>query len=110
MHVDDPYNFRPQASRGGKHARALRGKARELAFAAAAEVAKINASTPLHEIFARNTPVPNMKQMTFTTSIDNQADLQMRISQGAEVKADMNTLLGEFTFSGIRPKLLVSGS
>ncbi len=61
-----------------------------------------NAEGQLHEIFARNEAVPNMKQLTFTTSIDQQEDLQMRIYQGEESQADANELLGEFTFSGIR--------
>ncbi|MEO1335017.1 MAG: Hsp70 family protein, partial [Myxococcota bacterium] len=62
-----------------------------------------NAAGELHEIFERNEAVPNLKQLTFTTSIDNQKDLQMRIYQGDQPsKADANELLGEFTFSGIR--------
>ena len=61
-----------------------------------------NAEGKLHEIFARNTPVPNVKELTFTTSFDNQEDLQMRIYQGDREQADQNTLLGEFTFSGIK--------
>jgi len=56
----------------------------------------------LHQIFKRNEAVPNLKQMTFTTSIDDQQDLQMRIYQGDEQYAAANELLGEFTFSGIR--------
>jgi len=62
-----------------------------------------NAAGELHEIFERNEAVPNLKQLTFTISIDNQKDLQMRIYQGDQPsKADANELLGEFTFSGIR--------
>ena len=62
-----------------------------------------NAAGELHEIFERNEAVPNLKQLTFTTSVDNQKDLQMRIYQGDEPDhAVENELLGEFTFSGIR--------
>ena len=62
-----------------------------------------NAHGQLHEIFARNESVPNLKQISFTTSIDNQKNLQMRIYQGDErERARDNALLGEFTFSGIR--------
>ncbi len=61
-----------------------------------------NAQGNLHEIFPRNGSVPNLKQMTFTTSVDGQQDLQMRIYQGDQERADANELLGEFTFSGIR--------
>ena len=62
-----------------------------------------NASGELHEIFTRNEAVPNLKQLVFTTSVDNQKDLQMRIYQGDDAnRASNNELLGEFTFSGIR--------
>ena len=62
-----------------------------------------NARGELHKIFERNESVPNLKQFTFTTSVDDQKDLQMRIYQGDEDgKARDNQLLGEFTFSGIR--------
>ena len=62
-----------------------------------------NAAGALHKIFERNAPVPNLKQLVFTTSADNQKDLQMRIYQGEDVeKAVNNELLGDFIFSGIR--------
>jgi molecular chaperone DnaK len=62
-----------------------------------------NAKGEMHEIFKRNESVPNLKQLTFTTSIDDQEDLQMRIYQGDRPdSARDNQLLGEFTFSGIR--------
>jgi len=61
-----------------------------------------NARGEFHEIFARNQSVPNLRQMTFTTSVDSQEDLQMRIYQGGATVASQNELLGEFTFSGIR--------
>ncbi|MBK6684878.1 MAG: Hsp70 family protein [Deltaproteobacteria bacterium] len=56
----------------------------------------------MYEIFKRNEPVPNVKTLSFTTSQDDQADLQMRIFQGDSQVARTNELLGEFTFSGIR--------
>ncbi len=62
-----------------------------------------NARGELHEIFRRNESVPNLRQLTFTTSVDDQEDLQMRIYQGDRPDvARQNTLLGEFTFSGVR--------
>ncbi len=61
-----------------------------------------NAHGELHQIFKRNESVPNLKQLNFTTSTDDQQDLQMRIYQGDEKVAPENELLGEFTFSGIR--------
>jgi molecular chaperone DnaK len=56
----------------------------------------------LREIFPRNAPVPNLKSLTFTTSLDDQEDLEMRIYQGDDREAKKNALLGEFRFSGIR--------
>jgi molecular chaperone DnaK len=61
-----------------------------------------NARGEIHQIFKRNEPTPNLKQVTFTTSVDDQEDLIMRIYQGDEKVANQNELLGEFTFSGIR--------
>lgn len=55
-----------------------------------------------YEIFKRNEPVPNQKKLSFTTSFDNQEDLEMRIVQGESEVASENELLGAFTFSGIR--------
>ncbi len=57
----------------------------------------------IHRIFARNASVPNQRAFTFTTSEDDQAMLVMRIFQGDSDRAAGNELLGEFTFSGIRP-------
>jgi molecular chaperone DnaK len=56
----------------------------------------------LHRLFERNSSVPNQKQFAFTTHRDNQKDLVMRIFQGDKPTSTANTLLGEFTFTGIR--------
>ncbi len=56
----------------------------------------------LHTVFPRNSPIPNAKQITGTTSVNNQTELIMRIWQGDHEKATANEQLGEFTFSGIR--------
>jgi len=61
-----------------------------------------DASGNMHQIFKRNASVPNLKQKTFTTSVNNQQDLEMRIFQGDDEVALKNELLGDFTFSGIR--------
>jgi molecular chaperone DnaK len=61
-----------------------------------------DAKGQIREIFKRNEPTPNLKQMTFTTSVDDQEELIMRIYQGDENEAKKNELLGEFTFAGIR--------
>jgi molecular chaperone DnaK len=56
-----------------------------------------------HTVFPRNAPIPNAKQLLATTSIDNQTELAMRIFQGDHEMVAQNDMLGEFTFSGIRP-------
>ncbi len=55
-----------------------------------------------HVVFPRNAPIPNAKQLTATTSYDQQTELAMRIFQGDNEQVAKNELLGEFTFSGIR--------
>ncbi|MEL6189707.1 MAG: Hsp70 family protein, partial [Myxococcota bacterium] len=57
----------------------------------------------LHHIFERNDPTPNAKELQFTTSQDDQLNLEMRIYQGDYHRARDNELLGEFDFSGLRP-------
>jgi molecular chaperone DnaK len=56
-----------------------------------------------HVVFPRNAAIPNAKQLIATTSYDNQDALAMRIFQGDSRSVKDNELLGEFTFSGIRP-------
>jgi molecular chaperone DnaK len=56
-----------------------------------------------HTVFARNAAIPNAKQIIGTTHADNQTELIMRIFQGDNERVEKNELLGEFTFSGIRP-------
>ncbi len=60
------------------------------------------ADAKMHQVFPRNAPIPNAKQITGTTSVDNQTELIMRIWQGDHEDANRNEQLGEFTFSGIR--------
>ena len=57
----------------------------------------------LPRVFPRNAAIPNAKQLVATTSYDNQTELAMRIYQGDHEQVAKNELLGEFTFSGIRP-------
>ena len=56
-----------------------------------------------HVVFPRNAAIPNAKQIRATTSFDEQTELAMRIFQGDHEQVSHNELLGEFTFSGIRP-------
>ncbi len=56
-----------------------------------------------HTVFPRNAPIPNAKQLLATTSFDRQTELAMRIFQGDHEEVSHNEMLGDFTFSGIRP-------
>ncbi|MEO1174677.1 MAG: Hsp70 family protein, partial [Myxococcota bacterium] len=56
-----------------------------------------------YRVFERNASVPNQQVMKFTTHRDNQLDMVMRLFQGDSNRAADNAMLGEFTFSGIRP-------
>lgn len=62
-----------------------------------------DADAKMRVLFERNSSVPNQKVFTFTTAKDNQKDVIMRLRQGDKVSAADNPLLGEFTFSGLRP-------
>ena len=64
-----------------------------------------NADGKMHQIFAKNACIPNQKLIEFTTSFENQNELVMRIYQGESIDAAANTLLGEFTLSGLRDGL-----
>lgn len=61
------------------------------------------ASGDVHVVFARNAALPNAKVVAATTSVAGQRELVVRIVQGDHREARRNELLGEFTFSGIRP-------
>ncbi len=57
----------------------------------------------MHVVFPRNAPIPNAKAISATNSLDGQSELMMRIYQGDHAQSTRNELLGEFTFSGVRP-------
>jgi len=57
----------------------------------------------MHVVFPRNAPIPNARAIEGTNSLDGQEALVLRIYQGDEPAAGRNELLGEFTFSGVRP-------
>jgi molecular chaperone DnaK len=57
----------------------------------------------MHVVFPRNTPIPNAKAVDATNSVDGQTELVVRIFQGDQPRTAKNELLGEFTFSGVRP-------
>ncbi|MCB0220784.1 MAG: Hsp70 family protein [Chrysiogenetes bacterium] len=54
------------------------------------------------KIFEKNTSIPNAKSKIFTTSKDNQSQIQIQIRQGESQNALNNEILGNFCFQGIR--------
>jgi molecular chaperone DnaK len=57
----------------------------------------------MHVVFARNAAIPNARAVAATNSIEGQSELVVRIFQGDRARTAENELLGEFTFSGVRP-------
>ena len=57
----------------------------------------------MHVVFPRNAPIPNAKALPATSSVDDQSELMVRIFQGDHPETAHDELLGEFTFSGVRP-------
>ncbi len=57
----------------------------------------------MHVVFPRNASIPNARAIAATNSFDGQRELVVRIFQGDHPQAPRNEILGEFTFSGVRP-------
>jgi molecular chaperone DnaK len=57
----------------------------------------------MHVVFPRNAAIPNARAVAATNSLDGQSELVVRIFQGDHAETAHNELLGEFTFSGVRP-------
>jgi molecular chaperone DnaK len=57
----------------------------------------------MHVVFPRNGAIPNARAVAATNSVDGQTELVVRIFQGDHPDTSHNELLGEFTFSGVRP-------
>jgi molecular chaperone DnaK len=57
----------------------------------------------MHVVFPRNAGIPNARSVAATNSVNGQTELVVRICQGDDPSARANELLGEFTFSGVRP-------
>jgi molecular chaperone DnaK len=53
----------------------------------------------------RNTKVPHKVSKVFTTSIDYQEQVKIRVFQGENRNASQNALMGEFVLTGIRQAL-----
>jgi len=57
----------------------------------------------MHVVFPRNAAIPNARAVAATNSVDRQTELVVRIFQGDHPETSKNEILGEFTFSGVRP-------
>jgi molecular chaperone DnaK len=57
----------------------------------------------MHVVFPRNASIPNARAVAATNSVEGQSELVVRIFQGDHPRTERNELLGEFTFSGVRP-------
>jgi molecular chaperone DnaK len=57
----------------------------------------------MHVVFPQNAAIPNARTVAATNSVDGQSELVVRIFQGDHGDTFRNEILGEFTFSGVRP-------
>merc|ERR1712071_481544 len=55
------------------------------------------------KLIPRNTTIPTKKQQTFSTAVDNQPQVQLKVMQGEREMAADNKNLGEFDMIGIPP-------
>ena len=55
----------------------------------------------VQRLIRRNSPIPISRQQIFTTSKDNQTSVAVKIVQGERIMTNDNTLIGNFTLSGI---------
>ena len=55
----------------------------------------------VQRLIRRNSPIPISRQQIFTTSKDNQKSVAVKIVQGERIMTNDNTLIGNFTLSGI---------
>jgi molecular chaperone DnaK len=57
----------------------------------------------VERLIDRNSPVPTGRSKVFTTSIDFQREVCVRVCQGESRRVEQNAILGEFALEGLRP-------
>ena len=55
------------------------------------------------KLIAANTTIPSKKSEVFSTAVDNQPSVQIRVLQGERSMAHYNRLIGDFNLDGIPP-------
>jgi molecular chaperone DnaK len=88
------------------HAHSLKSqKAKSLLLDVTSQSLGIGLAGDAFEILIpRNSQIPMEESRIFTTSVDNQTEVRVRVYQGEKKKASENELLGELILSGIPPK------